>query len=208
MSKHDLTSAFELEGRFIGFTIKDHDELKHLRLSTSTGEYTIKLSKDLRRSLPLALVPGEWLRVSGKQKQTSKMEGSKLKAKQLYRDSPSSAVGKAHIDRSEAALIHALAPSQPVIPSQAKACILICQKSDCCKRGGRQVAQALQEGLGDRALTKQVTIKGTGCMKRCKDGPNIVMSDKTRYTQIRPEDVPAILDRHFSIPSSKSKNQR
>jgi (2Fe-2S) ferredoxin len=51
--------------------------------------------------------------------------------------------------------------------------------------------------LSDRDLT-QVTIKGTGCMKQCKAGPNIVMPDKTRYSRIRPQDIPNLVDKHFA----------
>lgn len=185
MSKR-VTSAFELEGRFLGFAAKKGDyKLKYLRLATSTGEHTIKVSKDLRRSLQSVMVPGEWLKVVGWQKQDFESGTVKLVADGVSRATPASQV---------------MPISDPTLPYASPACILFCQKSDCCKRGGRQVAQALQEGLDDRALNGQVILKGTGCMKRCKAGPNIVMPDKTRYTQIRPEEVPAILDKHFPQP--------
>ena len=62
---------------------------------------------------------------------------------------------------------------------------MVCQKSDCMKRGGKAVCQALEAALSDRGLEDQVTIKGTGCMKNCKAGPNLVMPDKTRYSRIQ-----------------------
>jgi (2Fe-2S) ferredoxin len=57
--------------------------------------------------------------------------------------------------------------------------------------------QALQTELDDRGLTDHVTIRGTGCMKQCKAGPNLVMPDKSRYTRIRPDQVAGLIDQHF-----------
>jgi (2Fe-2S) ferredoxin len=37
-------------------------------------------------------------------------------------------------------------------------------------------------------------------MKRCKAGPNLVMPDKTRYTKIRAEAIPALIEQHFEPP--------
>ena len=65
------------------------------------------------------------------------------------------------------------------------------------KRGGTGVCKALDESLRDRGLSGTVTIKGTGCMKDCKAGPNIVMPDKTRYSRIDADDIPAVIEKHF-----------
>jgi (2Fe-2S) ferredoxin len=35
-------------------------------------------------------------------------------------------------------------------------------------------------------------------MKNCKSGPNLVMPDKTRYSKIQAEQVPVLIDKHFS----------
>jgi (2Fe-2S) ferredoxin len=40
-------------------------------------------------------------------------------------------------------------------------------------------------------------------MKNCKAGPNLVMPDKTRYSKIKSEQVPALIDRHFSGESQE-----
>lgn len=69
------------------------------------------------------------------------------------------------------------------------------------KRGGKELCHALQKALGDRNLDSQITIQGTGCMKNCKAGPNLVMPDKTRYSRIQAEQVPALIDKHFASHS-------
>ncbi len=91
----------------------------------------------------------------------------------------------------------------------AKATILVCQKSDCMKRGADGVCRAMESALSDRSLSNEVTIKGTGCMKNCKAGPNLVMPDKTRYSRIQEKQVPALIDKHFADKiAQKPENQR
>ncbi len=171
------STAFSLEGRFLGFaSAPDDSKPKYLRLSTATGEHQIKLAKELRPLLYDSLVPGAWVEVSGFQKLDSKQGILKLKANQVVSKS-------------------AKASPRSSLPAIKPACILICQKSDCCKRGSRQVAEALETELRDRGLQDQVTVKATGCMKRCKEGANLVMPDKTRYSRVRPEKASALLDK-------------
>lgn len=179
------SSEFVLEGVFLGFAAEKGYKLKLLRLSTATGEQIVKLPKELRPLLYRSLMPGMAVRVMGSQKWNSEAGCFKLKA---YQVSP---LGLADMPQQSSK------QGQPQAAEPAKACILVCQKSDCCKRGGRALTAALQQELDDRGLADQVKIKGTGCMKRCKAGPNLVMPDKTRYSNLRASDVPALIDEHF-----------
>ncbi|MBD2610628.1 MAG: (2Fe-2S) ferredoxin domain-containing protein [Nostoc sp. ZfuVER08] len=187
-------SEFCLEGRFIDFVIKDGYKLKGLLLSTHDGECYVKLAKHLRAAFDLRLPRGTWLQVFGYKKYDIKKDKVTLKAERVM------------AARSEMAKVQAIAaPQEPpsidsgkVRPPKTKATILVCQKSDCMKRGGRGVCQALEAALSDRGLEDQVTIKGTGCMKNCKGGPNVVMPDKTRYSQIQASQVPALMNKHFA----------
>ncbi len=78
--------------------------------------------------------------------------------------------------------------------------ILICEKSDCKKRGANKVCRAIADLLADYNLTEQVTIEKTGCIKQCKSGPNLIIKpDKARYHQVKVKDVPDIMTKHFSI---------
>ncbi len=193
-------TPFHLEGRFLGLVVKDGYKIKGLRLSTAVGELYIKLSKEARASCQRVLVPGEWLQVSGYQ-QLDYSEGMvKFKAEHIRIASPSADLAGAEppsreMERSPA--LPAVPPLQPAArASSVSSTILFCQKSDCCKRGGRAVTEAIQQALSDRHLDDQVKLKGTGCMKQCKAGPNVIIN-KTRYSRIRPEDVLQIIDRHF-----------
>lgn len=183
-------SEFCIEGRFLDFVIKDGYKLKGLQLETAEGECYIKLGKHLRAAFDLRLPPGTWLQVVGEKKQDMETGEVKLKAERVMA-APNQG------DRE----IGATPSQEPPSVSNAKlktATILVCQKSDCMKRGGKEVCQALEAALSDRGLESQVTIKGTGCMKNCKAGPNLVMPDKTRHSRVKPEQVPALMDKHFA----------
>lgn len=189
--KHQQVSPFSLEGRFLGFEIEDGFKIKRLNLATAEGEYCIKLSKEARASVRGVLTPGDWLSITGEKRTNLETDEVKYKAYLIKQTSPTQGA----------------APSVAVPKAQAKskpeATILVCQKSDCMKRGGKAVCQALQTELRDRGLQDQVTVKMTGCMKQCKQAPNlVVMPGKTRYSKIQAADVPALLDQHFPQPAS------
>ena len=84
--------------------------------------------------------------------------------------------------------------------ARKKAQILVCQKSDCQKRGAGKVCKVLSEVLSDRGLEEHVTIKKTGCLKKCKAGPNLViMPNKARYSRISSAEIPDVIEKHFAL---------
>jgi NADH:ubiquinone oxidoreductase subunit E len=196
-------SEFRLEGRFIDFVIKDGYKLKGLTLATYEGECYVKLAKHLRATFDWRLPPGTWLQVVGQKKYDHKSGTVTLKAEHVM------------AARSEMGRVQTITSRQqtPVIdhakakPAKTKTTILVCQKPDCMKRGGKALCQALEASLSDRGLEDQVNIKGTGCMKNCKAGPNLVMPDKTRYSRIQASQVPAIMDRHFANQNIEEQSE-
>ncbi|MEH1767312.1 (2Fe-2S) ferredoxin domain-containing protein [Nostoc sp.] len=195
------SSEFCLEGRFINFVIKDGYKLKGLLLSTHEGECYVKLAKHLRAAFDLRLPAGTWLQVVGYKEHDIKKDKVTLKAERVMAANP------------EMARVQTIAaPQEPpsidnvkAKPAKTKATILVCQKSDCMKRGGNGVCQALEAALSDRGLEDQVTIKGTGCMKNCKAGPNLVMPDKTRHSRIQASQIPALMNQHFGDKNLPAK---
>jgi (2Fe-2S) ferredoxin len=178
-------SAFSLEGEFLKFEFEDGYKRKYLRVKTVEGEYCVKLAKYLRTSLGLELQPGDVVRIFGERKFDYKKGSLKLKAERVIA-----------IARQQPSVTPATPIKQPL---EAKASILVCQKSDCVKRGARGVCQALQASLSDRGLENEVEIKATGCLKQCKAGPNIVMMpDKAKYSRVRAEQATELIDKHFA----------
>ncbi|ARV61480.1 (Fe-S)-binding protein [Nostocales cyanobacterium HT-58-2] len=205
MSKSHITevSQFCLEGKFLDFVIKDGYKLKGLLLETTDGECYVKLAKHLRAAFDWRLPPGTRLQIVGEKKHDPKTGEVKLKAERVM-------AAREDVQSKENAVTMSSLPaslSQPVPVSSCsnakskKATILVCQKSDCMKRGGKEVCQAMEAALSARGLESDVTIKGTGCMKNCKAGPNLVMPDKTRYSRLQATQVPALMDKHFAPKS-------
>jgi (2Fe-2S) ferredoxin len=208
-------SEFNLEGEILSLVIEDGCQLKYLRISTARKvEYLVKLRKELRSFLGPVLTPGLRVKVAGERELNLKNGKIKLKARSLtlaggnndrlpeqqdFTSVPGeivisdSAIGKTEFSPPEAdRTVKARAKTQTKI--------LVCQKSDCQKRGAATVCKALENALNSRGLEEQVTVQGTGCLKQCKAGPNIVvMPDKTRYSRIAPAEVPAIIDKHFAV---------
>ncbi len=190
-------SEFSLVGQLLGFVIKDGYKIKYLRIAIGEREYWINLPKELRYHLDPAIAPGCWLEVTGERKLCRKTGKVKLKA-----------------DAVKPTVIPS--PSQPpvLVPQaqtakskQAKANILVCQKSSCWKKGGKAVCQALEESLRDRGWEDRVKIKLTGCLKQCKKGPNlVVMPDKARYSKARPQQIPALLEKHFTSDLNEGRS--
>jgi (2Fe-2S) ferredoxin len=202
-------SEFSLEGEILSQIFEDGYKLKYLRISGDRGiEYLVKLCKELRASLSLVLTPGLRVKVVGEKQHNLKNGKIKLKAYSLkLSDSENPAQPQVDTKNTPVATltsdreIHSRTASQTVVnPAKIKGKILVCQKSDCQKRGGAAVCKALENALNSRGLAGQVTIQGTGCLKQCKSGPNIVlMPDKTRYSRIKPAEIPAIIDKHFVV---------
>ena len=218
--KKETKSRFSLEGRFVGFVGDFGKQPKHIRVTTSDGERYIKLLKKLRGSVIGILEPGDWVQISGKQKYKKKTGKLKLKAAQLKSITPAQQKtvspspiaaprvsekrsgetsqqtrgrGDAGTRRMEIPRKISLTPAP-----KSKACVMVCQKSSCRKRGGSKVSQSVADYLQERGWENQVAIKGTGCMKQCKKGPCVVfMPDKCRHTNVDPKQVPALMEKHF-----------
>jgi (2Fe-2S) ferredoxin len=200
-SHNQEVSDFCLEGRFMDFVIKDGYKLKGLQIWTADGECYIKLAKHLRFAFDLGLPRGTWLQIVGKKKHELGTDKVTFKAERVMaarQDVENETITQMGMPSP---ISHQQKPSSisqgNTKSSKSKSTILVCQKSDCAKRGGKGVCQALEAALSDRGLEDQVTIKGTGCMKNCKAGPNVIMPDKTRYSRINAAQVPAVMDKHF-----------
>jgi (2Fe-2S) ferredoxin len=183
MGKIRPASGFTLSGKFLGYVFKDDYKIKRLKLATEQSEYSIKMTKAAKASLQHTLLPGDRIQVMGEQTFDRETQTLKLKAHQIQ------------------CLDAMVAAPQPQATAQPKkSSILVCEKSTCMKRGGKAVCKALEMALSDRGLADEVKIKGTGCMKACGKGPNVVfMPGKVHYTKISAKDIPALVDEHFTI---------
>jgi len=186
-SKKQVTT-FVLEGRFLEALGKSPLKPKYIRIATAQGEQLLKLSKEARSLITETQLPvGSWITLSGKE---------------TYK--PKKGTRKRKIDRIEP---QQLSPTTPPSPEPAvakkegkakKENILVCQKSSCCKRGGKAVYQAARETVEKHELSDRVNVKATGCMGKCKKGPCLVMqADKSRHLGLKPEQVPELIAQRY-----------
>jgi (2Fe-2S) ferredoxin len=195
-----IVSEFNLVGELIGVITKNDNQIKYLKISVANREYWVKIAKEIKEDIGQILTPGCKLIVRGEQKRSIKTIKVKYKAYAVELvneeqgreiNSQPLTVSDFKYPMSEASLA---TTSQNSLKPAAK--VLVCKKSSCWKRGGEAVCQVIEEmcrDLGDR-----VQIQTTGCLKRCKQGPNLViMPDKARYSSVKPQQVPVLLEKHL-----------
>jgi (2Fe-2S) ferredoxin len=210
MSKYDKyqESPFFLEGKFQEFVIKDGYKIKGLILDTAEGECYVKLAKNLRHAFDWRLPKGTLLQIVGKKQHCIESGKVKLKAERV--------IAVPNESHSPVPTPHSPLPTptpNPPLPTPnsplptKRSTVLVCQKSDCMKKGGKAVCQALEAALSEKGLEDSVTIKGTGCMKNCKAGANLVMPDKTRYSRVTAAQVPELVEKHLVQKAASNKKQ-
>lgn len=197
-------NLFVLEGVFLGWLGKHPAKIKSIVLEVEQEQLVIKLPKELRDSLQkYHLQPGNRIRCVGRSQIDFKTGVIKLKAYQLFclptcpEDQPLTVPSMAPVSAmvaSPRALGHL-----PVAAGQTRrAKILICRKSGCQKRGGRQLVATLEALLQEYQLHEQVEIQYTGCQKRCSKAPTLtIMPGKHRYDRLSPQSLPILVEKHF-----------
>lgn len=180
---------FQVVAQFLGTILKDGYRVKYLRVAIADQEYWIKLPKTLSQSFDQNLIIGSWLEIRGTQTLDRKKGILKLEASTFSITN----------DPHAASLPVSNSPQTKIAKQKNKpSCILICQKSDCWERGGKEIYQRLQETLGDRGLSDLVQLQKTGCQKQCKKAPNLViMPQKDRHSHVRLTQVDSLVNRYF-----------
>lgn len=210
-----LPWMFNLEGTFLGFIDSDSENVKSIGLEVDQETIAIKLPKKLRESAQQRLQPGDRVYCIGRSQVDPQTKTIKLNASHLFSVLPeATCTGEAF--KSEPPKLTQtptppipLSPTLPISPSyrsrpkppQKKAKVLICRKSGCQKRGGRQLVAKLEQTLCERQLQDVIEIQYVGCQKRCSKAPNLtIMPGKHRYDRLSLDSLPALVEEHFCRP--------
>jgi Thioredoxin-like [2Fe-2S] ferredoxin len=172
---HQTTT--QLVGQFVSYEIKDGYKIKRLNLLTADGIQSIKLTKEARASIfrlttITPMVPGTLLSLAVEPKFDDGMMQYKVRDLQIL-------AGDMPI---------ALSP----IATGKVTKIRVCDRGTCRKRGALEVYAQLQQEIADRGLTDRVVLEKTGCLKDCKQGPNLTIG-KTCHNQICPSSAVQML---------------
>ena len=189
MTKADKTvTPFNFLGKLTKISV-NKKKIKYIKLATGDGKYWIKIPKKLRTKIA-TLSKGSRIEVAGA-KQNFKKGKIKYKAKTVVLTPQT---------KEETPIKTKTVSLLPVFDSKtkSKAKVLICQKSNCWKKGGKQVCEEIESVLSDRGLSKAIPIKKTGCLKQCKKAPALVMMpDKARYSKVKPKQVMNLVEKHL-----------
>ena len=164
-----LVSEFIIVGKLEDCITNSKGRIEYLYLSTPEADYTIEVA---RQTVGKHLPPGCWLKVTGMRKYEIHKDRVKYKAYKIeLLPTPVSET-----------------TSSKAIATETKA-ILVCQGSSCQKNGGR-ICQLLHTQLQAENMLDRVKIKTTGCLKQCKQAPNLIMMPgKIRYSKVQPKQV-------------------
>ncbi|MGD1867481.1 MAG: (2Fe-2S) ferredoxin domain-containing protein [Phormidesmis sp.] len=190
-----------LQGRYLKPVNSKGGKLKGLKIKTDSHTQTVYLPKDLRAIALQELSLGDPLRVWT---ETKKKSRSSLWALQLIPLAP-----KAAITQSQSNLDHPKPEKSDSKKSRdktvkkskkkkgsKKTTVQLCQKKNCCKRGGTQLWSTF-ESAKDTAAAKSFKLEAVGCLGGCKHGPNLrFLPDNVKHYHVQPEDVDKLLAKY------------
>ena len=185
-----LATDFNFKGKLVTAVFKKYDRVKYLKLATEQQIYWIKVAKNIREDIVPIVSPEAELIVRGTKKQ--KLKTGKVEYKADYIE----LVTSSNHSNGQVIVPDVSNLSAPENKVKAKAKVLVCKKSSCWKKGGREVCQVLENICGDRSIE----VKTTGCLKQCKKGPNLIMMpDKTRYSKVKSQQIPSLVEKHLLV---------
>ncbi len=179
VSVQPLVSEFTIVGRLEDVVVNSKGCVKYLYLSTPEEDYSMVVAKEQKNVLNKYLKPGCHLKVTGMRKYKLHQEKIEYKAYRIE-----------------------LLPQQAItntitITNKPKAKVLICQSSTCWQKGGKAAYEMLQASQA-KSMTKEIEIITTGCLKQCKQAPNLViMPGRNRYSRVQPKQVSQLIAKHL-----------
>ncbi len=76
--------------------------------------------------------------------------------------------------------------------------ILVCVNTECVVQGSAALMAALRQKLKDRGLDREIQTTKTSCLRRCGDGPLLVVyPDGVWYRGVKLSDLDEIIDQHL-----------
>ena len=193
-------------------------KLKGFKIKTEQGMQTVYMPKPLRTIAQQELSLGDLLRVwtmqrygkdAAKAKTKKKKTSKTLWALQIIPLSPKSTVAELGADgviageqaTGEKVVGPKRTSSKKIKQNKKKKAakgmtVQLCQKKNCCKRGGTQLWSTF-ESAKDTAAAKSFKLEAVGCLGGCKHGPNLrFLPDNVKHYHVQPEDVDKLLAKY------------
>ena len=188
-----------IQGRYAGKIESDKGKLKGLRIATEQGSEKIYLPKALRAIALVELTVDSQIRVWVDSDRSSK---KKLYALHLVPLTPKPALTEektASVEKIASAEKKALkkvkkqAEKKQAKKKKTKVTVQVCQKKNCCKKGGDDLWKAFETVSAERKFK----LESIGCLGGCKRGPNIrLLPDNVKYRHVQLAEIDGILQTH------------
>ncbi|MCY7367517.1 MAG: (2Fe-2S) ferredoxin domain-containing protein [Chamaesiphon sp.] len=185
-----------LTGHFLGWG-DDSTPHRYIKLATNSGEQIVKVAKSLRPQIQ-DWQPGMLLTLLSQQRISLATGETKIKVKQLLISpsiDPSCQINSKFVPTDEVKVSTSSEPTK----------IRVCHGSSCRRRGAEKICKSMQAYLEHNDLTSNVKIEEVKCLHQCKAAPHVIVSSpatailsgKTHYRQLQPDQVPVMLAKHF-----------
>lgn len=173
-----------LKGQYVGPFRSEKGKLKGLLLQSGSEQYTVKLPKYLRPILVRELEPEDFIQVWAYPD-----EG-------IWRG-----VNVLPLPESEAKELQPIRVSQAEPPlresiSSPQVCLQVCRKGKCYKQGSQKIWQILQAEVEANPNLSHVSIEATGCMKACKQGPNLRLPNSRVLHHVSADSALTVLSKY------------
>lgn len=190
-----LANEFNITGKLVKIIFKKYNQVKYLKLVNEKQAYWIKVDKSIREDIAEIVSLDTEVTIKGTKKPKKKTGEIEYKAEYVKLVANSNSNPSSSIIVPETS---SLPKEENKVKAKAKAKILVCKKSSCWKKGGKEICQVLENIYSDRSIE----VKTTGCLKQCKQGPNIIMlPDKARYSRVKPKQIPTLVEKHLLTKS-------
>ena len=184
-----------IQGRYVGKIESDKGKLKGLRIQNEQGKQKIYLPKTLREIAQAELTLEQPVRVWIDGDRSSKKKPCAL---QLIPLAPKPELQAEHTTLQAPKNLEdkkkRLKNGKPA-KQASKVTVQICQKKNCCRKGGDELWNAFAAASAEHAFK----LEPIGCLGGCKRGPNIrLLPDNVKYRHVQPAEVDGILQTHHA----------
>ncbi|MEO0707419.1 MAG: (2Fe-2S) ferredoxin domain-containing protein [Cyanobacteria bacterium J06649_5] len=210
-----------LQGQYSRALTSGKGKLKGLYLETEQGMQAIQLPKPLRAIAQQELTLGDSVRIwaisADPKKRPKKQQNSKKAVRkgniswvavQLIPLSPKQKVSATALTSVKATPVKPKTAVKPKKKAKKKGMtVQVCQKKNCCRRGGDALWESLkasqqmdQQSAQPPAPSTPVTVfklEAVGCLGGCKRGPNLrILPANVKYRSVKVGQISQILQKH------------
>lgn len=188
ISKPHCSPRTVLKGQYVKPFRSQKGKLKGIFLAGGQEQFCVYLPKYLRPALVRDIVLGDWIQVQAYPEQ-GVFHGIDIL--------PLPETEQNRLQRTSCSLPQP--PSEQPAQPKAQLCLQVCCKGKCFKQGSRAILQTLQTAIDTDPGLKHISIQATGCMKACKQGPNLqVMPEGRQLHHASPSQALAFLSQYQS----------